>query len=79
MTLDEMEELVMVRGRELLRLVQLGAGRAGGRESGWRGWTGADGVPRTRAERGHGRAVVTGWVRSRCGGSATGAGIRGRT
>ena len=60
MTLDVMERLVTEAGRELLRGVfQLGLdGQAEG-EVRLAEVTGADGVMRTRAERGHARTVVT--------------------
>jgi hypothetical protein len=59
-TLDAMEVLVAGQGRELLRgLVQLALDIQAGREVRLRGVTGSDGVPRTRAEPGHGRPVVT--------------------
>jgi hypothetical protein len=59
-TLETMEDLVIERGRELLRgVVQLGLDARAGAEVRAAGVTGADGVPRTRAERGHARTVVT--------------------
>jgi hypothetical protein len=59
-TLDAMETLVTERGRELLRgLVQLGLDAQADAEVRLAGVAGADGVPRRRAERGHGRPVVT--------------------
>ena len=59
-TLDAMEVLVTGQGRELLRgLVQLALDVQAGREVRLPGVTGADGVPRTRAEPGHGRPAVT--------------------
>jgi hypothetical protein len=59
-TLDAMEVLVIERGRELLReLVQLSLDTQAGREVRQPQVTGQDGVTRTRAERGHGRPVVT--------------------
>ena len=59
-TLDAMEVLVIGQGRELLRgLVQLALDAQAGREVRLPGVTGEDGVPRTRAEPGHGRPVVT--------------------
>jgi len=59
-TLEAMEGLVWERGREVLcGAVQLGLdGQAEG-EVRVPAVTGADGVPRTRAERGHARTVVT--------------------
>jgi hypothetical protein len=59
-TLDAMEVLVIERGRELLcGLVQLALdGQAAG-EVRLPAVTGADGVARARAERGHARSVVT--------------------
>jgi hypothetical protein len=59
-TLDAMEALVIGQGRELLRgLVQLGLDTQADAEVRVARVTGADGVPRTRAERGHVRQVVT--------------------
>ena len=60
MSFDEIEQQVMVRGRELLRMVtqQVMDERAAG-EQRRPGIAGADGIPRTRAERGHARTVVT--------------------
>ena len=59
-TLDAMEVLVIGRGRELLRgLVQLALDAQAEREVRLPEVTGADGVPRARAERGHARPVVT--------------------
>ena len=60
MSFDEIEQQVMVRGRELLRMVtqQVMDERAAG-EPRLAQVTGADGIPRTRAERGHARTVVT--------------------
>jgi hypothetical protein len=59
-TLDAMEVLVIERGRELLRgLVQLSLDAQAEREVRLPQVTGEDGVPRTRAERGHARPVVT--------------------
>jgi hypothetical protein len=59
-TLDAMEGLVVERGRELLRgLVQLALDGQAEREVRLAGVTGQDGVPRTRAEPGHARPVVT--------------------
>jgi hypothetical protein len=59
-TLDAMEGLVVERGRELLRgLVQLSLDAQAKREVRLAGVTGQDGVPRTRAEPGHARPVVT--------------------
>src|SRR5215471_17531824 len=59
-TLDAMEVLVAERGRELLRgLVQLALDAQAEREVRLPRVTGEDGVPRTRAERGHDRPVVT--------------------
>jgi hypothetical protein len=59
-TLDAMERLVWEQGRELLRgLVQLGLDTQAEREVRVAQVTGQDGVPRTRAERGHGRTIVT--------------------
>jgi len=59
-TLDAMEVLVIEQGRELLRgLVQLSLDAQAAREVRLPQVTGADGVPRARAERGHDRPVVT--------------------
>jgi len=60
MTLGDMELLAVERGREILRgVLQLGLDRQASAEVRLAGVTGADGVPRTRAERGHARRVVT--------------------
>ena len=60
-TLEAMEGLVAGRGRELLRgVVQLGLDGQAAAEVRLAAVTGADGVRRTRAERGHARTVVTG-------------------
>jgi hypothetical protein len=60
-TLEAMELLVSERGRELLRgVVQLALDGQAEREARLPRVTGADGVPRRRAERGHARTVVTG-------------------
>ena len=59
-TLDAMERLVAGRGRELLRgLVQLALDGQAEREVRVPQVTGTDGVTRRRAERDHGRTVVT--------------------
>ena len=59
-TLDAMELLVIEQGRELLRgVVQLGLDRQAAGEVRLAQVTGADGVPRARAERDHARFVVT--------------------
>jgi hypothetical protein len=59
-TLDAMEVLVTGRGRELLLgLVQLGVDTQAAGEVRLARVTGEDGVPRTRAERGHTRTIVT--------------------
>src|SRR6266487_3141230 len=59
-TLDAMEVLVIERGRELLRgLVQLALDAQAAREARLPQVTGADGVRRAHAERGHARPVVT--------------------
>jgi hypothetical protein len=59
-TLEEMEQLVTGRGRELLcGLLQLALDGQAGREVRVPRVTGEDGVPRTRAERGHARTIVT--------------------
>ena len=59
-TLDAMEGLVVEQGRELLRgLVQLSLDGQAEREVRLPRVTGQDGVPRTRAEPGHDRPVVT--------------------
>ena len=60
MTLDAMEQLVVVRGRELLRAVfQHGLDAGAGGEVRLAEVTGADAVARTRAERDHSRTLVT--------------------
>jgi len=60
-TLEAMELLVAERGRELLLgVVQLGVDGQAEREVRLPQVTGADGVRRARAERGHARTVVTG-------------------
>ena len=60
MTLEAMEQLVTVRGRELLRAVlQYGLDAGADAEARLPGVTGADQVTRTLAERDHARAVVT--------------------
>ena len=59
-TLEAMEELVTVRGRELLRAVlQYALDARAAAEVRLPGVTGTDGVTRTLAERGHARTVVT--------------------
>jgi hypothetical protein len=59
-TLEAMELLVIGRGRELLcGLLQLSLDGQAGREARVPRVTGADGMPRTRAERGHARTIVT--------------------
>jgi hypothetical protein len=59
-SLEAMEQLVVVRGRELLRAV-FQFGLDAGADAGARlpGVTGADGVTRTVAGRGHARTIVT--------------------
>jgi hypothetical protein len=60
MSLDEIEQQVMVRGREVLRLtVQHVLDARAAAEPRRARVMGADGVLRTRAERGHARTVVT--------------------
>jgi hypothetical protein len=60
MSFDEIEQQVIVRGRELLRLVlQHAVDVRAAAEPRLAQVTGADGVRRARAERGHGRTVVT--------------------
>ena len=60
LSLDQIEQQVMVRGRELLRLVtQHVMDARAAAEPRLAGVTGADRVPRRRAERGHARTVVT--------------------
>jgi hypothetical protein len=60
MSLDEVERQVMVRGRELLRMtVQHVLDVRAAAEPRRAEVTGADGVRRRRAERGHGRTVLT--------------------
>jgi hypothetical protein len=59
-TLEEMELLASERGREILRgVVQLSLDAQAAAEVRLAEVTGADGVVRARAERGHARAVVT--------------------
>ena len=59
-TLDEMEGLVIEQGRKLLTgVIQLGVDTQAEREVRLPQVTGQDGVPRTRAERGHARTIVT--------------------
>ena len=59
-TLDAMEDLAWERGREVLcGVVQLALDGQAAREVRVPQVTGADGVPRRRAERGHARTVVT--------------------
>ena len=59
-TLEAMELMVAGRGRELLRgLLQLCLDGQAAAEARLPGVTGADGVRRARAERGHARSVVT--------------------
>ena len=59
-TLEEMELLVSELGREILRgVLQLALDRQAAAEVRRAAVTGADGVTRTRAERGHARLVVT--------------------
>src|SRR5450755_3808949 len=59
-TLDAMEVLVSEQGRELLRgVLQLSLDGQAGREVPLARVAGADGVARTRVERGHARPVVT--------------------
>jgi hypothetical protein len=60
MTLEAMEQLVVARGRELLRAVfQHGLDAGADAEVRLPGVTGADGVARTLAERDHSRVIVT--------------------
>jgi hypothetical protein len=60
MSFDEVERQVMVRGRELLRMtVQHVLDVRAAAEPRRAQVTGADGVPRGRTERGHGRTVLT--------------------
>ena len=59
-TLEAMEGLVWEEGRKLLcGVVQLALDAQAGREVRLPEVTGQDGVPRRRAERGHGRTIVT--------------------
>ena len=77
-TLEAMEGLVAGQGRELLRgLVQLALDGQAEREVRLAQVTGEDGVPRTRAERGHGRPVVTRLGEVRVRRIAYRSGIRG--
>jgi hypothetical protein len=60
LSFDEIEQQVGARGRELLRkMTQHIVDVRAAREQRLAQVTGADGVPRTRAERGHARTVVT--------------------
>jgi hypothetical protein len=60
MSFDEIEQQLIVRGRELLRkTAQYVVDARAAAEPRLAQVTGADGVRRTRAERGHGRTVVT--------------------
>jgi hypothetical protein len=77
-TLDAMEVLVIGQGRELLRgLVQLSLDTQAAGEARLPQVTGTDGVPRTRAERGHDRPVVTRLGRVRVRRIAYRSGVRG--
>ncbi len=77
-TLDDLEVLVTVRGRELLRdLMQMILDAQAGAEVRVAGVTGADGVTRCRAERGHVRVVVTGLGPVRVSRIAYRAGVKG--
>jgi hypothetical protein len=77
-TLDAMEGLVAGRGRELLRgLVQLALDAQAAGEVRLPQVTGQDGVPRTRAERGHARPVVTSLGEVRVRRIAYRSGVRG--
>jgi hypothetical protein len=78
MTLDAMERLVAEAGRELLRgVLQLGLDAQAAAEVRVAEVTGADGVPRRRAERGHARTVVTVLGRVRVARIAYRAGVKG--
>jgi len=59
LSFDEIEQQVMARGRELLRMVTQYVMDARAAAEPRAEVTGADGVPRRRAERGHARTVVT--------------------
>ena len=60
MSFDEIEQRVMVRGRELLRMItQHVMDARAAAEPRLAQVAGSDGIPRTRAERGHARTVVT--------------------
>jgi len=60
MSFDEIEQQVMVQGRELLRMItQHVMDARAAAEPRLAQAAGSDGVPRTRAERGHARVVVT--------------------
>jgi hypothetical protein len=77
-TLDAMELLVIEQGRELLRgLVQLALDTQAAGEVRLPQVTGTDGVPRTRAERGHDRPVVTRLGQVRVRRIAYRSGVRG--
>ncbi|HEV3291739.1 MAG TPA: ISKra4 family transposase [Streptosporangiaceae bacterium] len=78
MTLDGMERLVAEAGRELLRgILQLGLDGQAAAEVRLAEVTGADGVPRRRAERDHARTVVTVLGRVRVARIAYRAGVAG--
>ena len=77
-TLDAMEVLVAERGRELLRgVLQLTLDAQADREVRLPRVTGQDGVPRTRAEPGHERPVVTGLGQVRVRRIGYRSGVRG--
>src|SRR5579863_8919965 len=77
-TLAEMESLASGQGREILRgVVQLGLDVQAAAEVRLAGVTGADGVARARAERGHSRTVVTTLGAVRVARIAYRSGVRG--
>ena len=77
-TLEAMEELAVVRGRELIcAVLQHGLDAQAGAEERVAVVTGADGVARIRAERDHGRTIVTTLGRVRVARIAYRAGIKG--
>ena len=77
-TLEAMERVLAEQGRELLRgLFQLSLDRQAAAEVRLAQVTGADGVTRARAERGHARAVVTALGEVRVRRIAYRAGVKG--
>jgi hypothetical protein len=77
-TLDVLEQLAVAQGRELIRAVlQHGLDAQAGAEVRLAAVTGADGVARARAERDHGRLVVTMLGQVRVARIAYRAGVKG--